>query len=378
MLIRIKNIIKITVFYLLVTSIIPSYAQDISSKEQKLKFNADVRFRIELDRESHKSDGSLRTNRDRTRVRLRLGFIYKYDNVFSFGGRIRTGAKNSAQSPHVTLGDQLTPKELNLDKAFIKTNLGSTSFWVGKNSFPFEKQNEFFWDSDVNPEGIAFTHSFKYEKLNLKFTAGHFFLDLPTSSSFKDQSSLSALQLSGNSKINKTNLEAWAGLFSFKDNPNQIDSRLQDLNYNIGVFGGKISFNNSAHKISFGVDLINNFKNYSITLFNNNQKKGYVINFKVSNLNKENNWLFAYYYAYIEKYAVVPFYSQDDWIRWGSSTETRSSNFKGHELRFVYALSKKNNFVLRIYIVDGINKETSSSITKEDGNRIRFDWNIGF
>ena len=89
-------------------------------------------------------------------------------------------------------------------------------------------------------------------------------------------------------------------------------------------------------------------------------------------------WQVAYYYADIETFAVNSSYSQDDWMRWGSADETRSSNFKGHELRFVYALSNQLNLVFRNYIVDVNVRRSATSAAREDGNRFRFDINYSF
>ncbi len=50
-------------------------------------------------------------------------------------------------------------------------------------------------------------------------------------------------------------------------------------------------------------------------------------------LGRRHEYQVSYTYAHIEDYAVVAFFAQDDWHRWGSAGETRSSNFAGHEVR---------------------------------------------
>jgi hypothetical protein len=64
-------------------------------------------------------------------------------------------------------------------------------------------------------------------------------------------------------------------------------------------------------------------------------------------------------------------FAQDDWIRFGSATQTDSSDFSGHELRASYAISKTLNVVSRLYLVDAIT-------TIQDGNRFRVDLNWKF
>jgi len=58
-------------------------------------------------------------------------------------------------------------------------------------------------------------------------------------------------------------------------------------------------------------------------------------------------------------------------VRWGTSTQTRGSNFKGHEFRFAYGLSSKSDLTTRLYIADAIT-------TVEDGKRFRMDFNKRF
>ncbi len=99
----------------------------------------------------------------------------------------------------------------------------------------------------------------------------------------------------------------------------------------------------------------------------------------MGSIREKNQWLIAYIYAHIEKYAVVDYFAQDDWHRWGFSgaTGTRSSNFVGHEIRLAYAIGHKFNIMLRTYFVEGIAKATPASQI-EQANRIRLDINIGF
>jgi hypothetical protein len=75
---------------------------------------------------------------------------------------------------------------------------------------------------------------------------------------------------------------------------------------------------------------------------------------------------------------VVARLAHDDWLRWGSGTDTRSSNFEGHEFRFAYAFGPSLNVMLRVYSVKGIELESATAVELEDGNRARLDLNIAF
>jgi hypothetical protein len=100
---------------------------------------------------------------------------------------------------------------------------------------------------------------------------------------------------------------------------------------------------------------------------------GYDLYVKLGKLKNKGDWLAAYYYARIEQFAVNNSFAQDDWVRWGSSTQTRASNMKGHELRGGYAIMKDMNLVARLYIAEAV-----SDNNDEDGNRFRLDLNYKF
>lgn len=83
------------------------------------------------------------------------------------------------------------------------------------------------------------------------------------------------------------------------------------------------------------------------------------------------DWLLGYWYADIEQFAVNSSFAQDDWVRWGSATQTRASDMKGHELRAAYGLGGGMNLVARLYLVEAVT-------SVEDGNRFRLDFNYKF
>ena len=124
----------------------------------KLSFEADFRFRIEQDWDSRKEDGSYREDRTRLRYRARVGAQYQLNEHYSFGLRIRTGNPKKQQDPQLTLGEgaeEFGTLSLGFEKAYFKFEKKGYILWLGKNSFPFEKNNELFWSDNVYPEGIS-------------------------------------------------------------------------------------------------------------------------------------------------------------------------------------------------------------------------------
>jgi hypothetical protein len=129
--------------------------------------------------------------------------------------------------------------------------------------------------------------------------------------------------------------------------------------------------------LTLGADWLTNVEDYDesdpdpFTVQNRDQTDGYVLLASYGKLEARADWLAAYYYAHLETFAVDNSYSQDDWARWGSATQFRLSNLKGHELRFGYAFTPNMNLITRFYAVEAIT-------TVEDGKRMRADFNYTF
>ena len=109
--------------------------------------------------------------------------------------------------------------------------------------------------------------------------------------------------------------------------------------------------------ITLGADLFHNFKNYSAAevvpfpMPDKNQTLGYVLSAQAGQLKQRHDWLVGYYYSHIETFAVNASYAKEDWIRFGSGTQTDASDFEGHEIRLGYALSSKINLLARLCVV---------------------------
>ena len=132
-------------------------AQEVASTQSKLQFFGDFRFRGEQDWDSRRYNGEYREDRHRMRARLRFGFSYRWNTQIQFGARIRSGVPNNIQSPHFNVGYKgFSSKPFQLDRYYVKGTYRHMWWWMGKNGLPFWKQNELWWDDDVQPEGISF------------------------------------------------------------------------------------------------------------------------------------------------------------------------------------------------------------------------------
>ena len=331
-----------------------------------LKIFGDFRARLEADFGSQRADGTGRDDRTRIRIRARVGLEYAAGDRYTFGLGLRSGSDDSQQSPHITILDfddnDTGDAHFNFDKWFLKGQYQRSWGWIGRNSLPFWKQNEMFWDDDVTPAGVAFGFNNDRGESGVAWNGGYF--SLPAG----------MREFSGN--LSLAQVVVWEKRFKLAGGLLDIDSNPADAGGALLLRGNGgrdfqiwvLSLQADAGKWTFGVDGVHNGKSYPASEPLRDEVDGYVGSLK---FNSGNGWKAAYYYAHIEALAVSSSYAQDDWVRWGNATQTRASDLEGHELRFIKDIGPGQNLVFRLYLADAIT-------TGEDGSRFRIDWNHKF
>ncbi|MFN0274333.1 MAG: putative porin [Chitinophagales bacterium] len=363
-----------------------SFAQtQANDAEKKLNFYGDARTRLEHDWDVITSAGDTLDPRLRFRSRFRLGFTYDYNKNLSFGGRIRAGSATDQQSPHLTWGNEFATLPIGLDRAFIKYTCKGLTAWTGKNTFPFYYQDELFWDEDVSPEGLYASYEIKNEigTLKVKPAAGMFFISSAGKPFDKDRTLLAG-QIHLNHKSEKTELNLATGIFNMDSLGNLPDGvETFSVDYNLSVSNVRFTYNTAKLPITIGANVMMNLADLTdstiVANAHDGETMGYDVILEIGKLKAAKDYLISFTYAHIEKYSIVDYFAQDDWLRWGFSgaTGTRSSNFQGFEIRLAYAFGPKCNIMLRTYIVEGIAENTPGA-TLETNNRFRLDMNIGF
>ena len=309
---------------------------------QRLKFNADFRFRVEHDWNSRKSDGTYRDDRTRFRYRMRAGMTYQYNSWAGFGVSVRTGQINKQQDPQLTLGSgaaEFSTLPIGFEKAYFKAEFRGISGWAGKNTFPFKKHNELFWSDNVFPEGIALSYALKlnHNVFNkVKLNIGHFIVNannklLATDAYFQGaQTELTCFD---------GRIIIFPGFYYFKNLPNIPDgAATYTLNYKIGHIGLSQKYLDNR-KLSVELDYYYNFENLAenenVSDALSQQVQGGVAGIKYGDFKAKGSWQCAVYGIYLERYSAVDFLAQNDWARWDysqyNSPDGRLTNLRGLE-----------------------------------------------
>lgn len=292
------------------------------------------------------------------------------------GARVRTGSRESQQSPHITFTADDGPNddfEVSFDRYFVQYKDGPLTFWGGRNTTPFWQQNEMFWDEDVTPTGVAAIFDSKHGAGTVTSTVGAFALP---DGAVRLNGNLIAGQVKYTVPIKPSQFTIAAGLHSFygEGGARYLRNRNGARDYVVGIVSAQWSTPVGGFPLALGVDLIENFKNYSVAEAaplsppNAGETSGYVLSAQIGQLKDAKHWLLGYHYAHIETFAVNAAYAQDDWARFGSATQSDLTDIKGHEFRAAYAINKNINVMARLFLVDAIT-------TRQDAKRFRLDLN---
>jgi len=118
--------------------------------------------------------------RDRGRLRFRLGANVHMLKDLDIGFRMTTGGLTSRDGGNVTLDDGFSHKAFDLDQAFFRYQL-TIAKWdavlLGGKFLPTFMKSEIIWDDDVNVEGIGQQFSRKFGDTTLDANFGQFIYD---------------------------------------------------------------------------------------------------------------------------------------------------------------------------------------------------------
>lgn len=369
----------------LVLSNQPAFSGESENRDGSFKVYGDFRLRLESDWNSQNSDCTRRDDRLRAMVRMRLGMNYYAGDKISLGLRLRSGSDEGQQITNMTLydftGHDTGDSDFNFDKWYMKYQDGGFSGWIGRNTLPYWRQNLLIWDDDVVPAGIAL--SYTKGKGNREITLNGGLFSLPAGmQAFSGQMAMG--QIVVDAEWEDVGLTLAGGVRSINADSDDSDGLLLLDNNNerdYTIWQGSMQARIKVFKrpLQIGLDIAHNSEDYddagqdSFTRYHQDDKTGYALTFLWGDNERQGDWLVSYTYAYIEMFATNSSYTEDDWVRWGTSTQLRVTNFRGHGFRGVYMLPRNFHLDAHLFIVNAINKRSPADLCKEDGNRFRVD-----
>lgn len=348
----------------------------VEAEKSPLSVYGDLRLRWEMDFDSQQSNGVMRTDRDRFRLRARVGMKLEVNPELLFDARIRTGDHNSQQSPHITIwqdsGDEGEQNDVTLDRFYLRWDASKeTQFTIGRTGLLTWRPNEMFWDGDVYVDGVGMSHAFGDDgKWNLNL---HFALlpDGDASQSFSERSGMAAAQIRRDLECCENPLRLAQTFLYIDDNGDEANAVNDDRDFLFSYTNAQYTIRgDSDMPVKFGADIMFNLQ-HGPSADHPDDRFGFDLYVSAGRYREPGDWTLGYTFARIERWAVPRFMAQDDWVRWGSATQTRSSDFYGHEVQAGYVIAPNVKLLGRLFIAEAITSQ-------EDGVRFRFDVNFTF
>ncbi len=298
----------------------------------------DLRYRHET------QDKDSVQEKDRHRLRARIGVYGDVNDRVTFGTRLATGSSDSPTSTNQDLTGEGSSKNIWLDLAYFKIDsllIDGVDATFGKMKQPWDNISDLLFDGDVNPEGISTEYNVSLnESTELAYQVGHFILE---NSNTEDDVALNSAQVSLTKDISE-NVGLKAGL-SYYDYTNM---------------SGQIGKNNTA-----GVDfnIVQGFAELSLsqtslplTLFIDYAQNSEVDEEDVAWMSgvstKSGDWSYAYNYRDVGIDSIYGNWSDSDFHGGGTGGS-------GHKFKVKYAMDKNLSAGATYFVTE-----------KEDGTEV--------
>jgi len=337
-------------------------SQLADSAQPRLRFSGDMRGRHEY------SDNRQKPDRQRTRIRLRLAAEADLNDSTTLHMRFATGGGNPT-STNFTLGDAFTRKEFGLDRAYASHQFNDRQqFFLGKMKNPYKRVggHGILFDSDLNPEGLAW----QYSGSTWQSTLGAFYLDERSDDDnimlyavqlgIQQSFSNSALQL-GVGYYDYDNLQGATPIYQNKQLGNRFNSNNQLINdFNIAELYAQYDIKHFSKPLSFFTSYLNNTAA-------DDENEALMAGFKYGSSKNSGDWQLGYSYQYLEADAVYALFNDSSFA--GGFTDSR-----GHVYEFVYGLSRQTS--LKFAWIDAVNEIHLGN--PRDYDRLTMDINYWF
>jgi hypothetical protein len=323
----------------------------------------DFRYRHETIKEENV------TERNRDRVRVRVGAEVKLNDEVKFTLRLATGGADPV-STNQTLTEGFSRKSIAVDLAYFEwkpESVKGLSLFGGKMKNPLQMpgSSDLIWDSDLTPEGLAARYSPSAGRIEPFITAAGFSVE---ERSADPDAWLFAVQSGFSLKFGQNaNVKMGAGYFDFgraegfkpfydptKGFGNTLDAGGNYAN-DYGELEGFVEYNFKAGSIPLSL-----FADYVKNDGASKDNTGYLAGFRIGRSKEPGDWSFLYNYRRLEKDAVIGASTDSD--SWGGGTDG-----KGHKVFFEIVAAKNVSLGATAFF----NKKTLDNET--DYKRFQFD-----
>jgi len=326
-----------------------------------IKFDGDVRYRVQADKNESDSVARLRN-----RVRYRLGATSKVNDSATVYAGLASGGTDP-RSTNQTLGSEFQTPGIQLDYAYIKHQVKpNLNVLLGKMKNPLVRFNDLLWDTDIRPEGVALQYNRMLKGKKWYVNAAYFVLDEEKTA---NEPALLVIQEGIEAKIKdidiKTALSVYRTLYvaGHMFEAENSTGNLYSGGTNTGATTGLTNEFNTvsiAMKVGkadvAGLEYVGVFGEVATNseMDSSNQAGIVGVAFGDKKVKGKGKWQTKVNYRYIGKDAFLDITPDSD--AYGGDT-----GVQGTEVAFSYGLSKMSKLGLDIYSMDKIEDASSDT-----------------
>lgn len=351
----------------------PETAKPASTWAEKVTLSGDVRFRFES------IDAEGKDQRDRTRIRARIGALAKPGSDLDIGVQLSTSEGNDPVSGNQTLGKGASRKDVFFDQAYLNyhpESLPGFNAIGGKMEHPFIRVADLMWDNDLNPEGLAVKYK-AGEDVQFLLNGGAFWVEERSADDetmlFGGQAAVKFKQeggshvLAGVSLFSYDGIEGQSPLFdSEKAFGNSTDKVVDGDETNL-VYANGFSIPEVFGEVQMAGDLpVALYGSYIVNSDADDEDTGYIAGVRVGKAKAPGSWELDYNWRHLEANAAVGLFADSDSFGGGTDGE-------GHKLSGSYQLSKTLKSTVTYFM-------NEAKLTKggEDYDRLQVDFSAKF
>jgi polyhydroxyalkanoate synthesis regulator phasin len=368
---------------------------------QNTKLKGDFRLRYQYDHVKQTAANPGAADRNRGRIRLRLGIESKVNDKVVVAAGIATGVTGTTpdaqRSTNITFTDSFSKKSVILDYAYAQyTPFNWATIMGGKIKNPLWEPSNFIWDTDITPEGGAFQLNYPFKDLKLEtFLYGGVFPLDENAGPDDDDPVFYAVQ-PGVVYAPWDNISI-KGAFSYYNFSNVIRRTLDCSSGTNTTIPGTILLANDyatmfpALEVSFKDPLksigsylpahlsIPYFAAFAEYVYNplkrqptSDDRSGYIIGFKLGTekITKWKDWQFRYNYAKLERDAIPDILPDMD--RYGGRT-----GMKAHTGIFEFGVGKNTSLAVNYCYGEQLKGNFGSGQSRPT-SLLQVDWNSKF
>ena len=298
----------------------------------------DLRYRHET------QDKDSVQEKDRHRLRARIGVYGDVNDRVTFGTRLASGSSESPISTNQDLTGEAESKKIWLDLAYFKIDsllIDGVDATFGKMKQPWDNISDLLFDGDVNPEGISTEYNVSLnESTELAYQVGHFILE---NNNTEDDVALNSAQVSLTKDISENvGLKAGLSYYDYVNMDSQTgENNTAGIDFNIVQGFAELSLSQTSLPLTLFIDYAQN-----------SEVDEEDVAWMSGVSTKSGDWSYAYNYRDVGIDSIYGNWSDSDFHGGGTGGS-------GHKFKVKYAMDKNLSAGATYFVTE-----------KEDGTEV--------